>query len=124
VLAPHLCCAAAELPLTEDDVELFGGAPAARVLEALVASGQLRRRPSGWYWTQAGRPDGDLRGTGGAPVSVVETSTGRLLGTVDPGASHVQVHQGAVYLHQGASYVVDSLDLADAVALVHSEEPD
>jgi DEAD/DEAH box helicase domain-containing protein len=124
ILAPHLCCAAAELPLTPDDVELFGGEAAARVLEALVASGQLRRRPSGWYWTQPGRPDVDLRGTGGAPVSVVETSTGRLLGTVDPGASHVQVHQGAVYLHQGASYVVDSLDLADAVALVHAEEPD
>jgi DEAD/DEAH box helicase domain-containing protein len=124
VLAPHLCCAASELPLTADDVELFGGETAERVLAALVASGQLRRRPSGWYWTQPGRPDVDLRGTGGAPVSVVETATGRLLGTVDPGASHVQVHQGAVYLHQGASYVVDALDLADAVALVHAEDPD
>jgi DEAD/DEAH box helicase domain-containing protein len=29
-----------------------------------------------------------------------------------------------VHLHQGTSYVVDKLDLADSVALVHAEEPD
>jgi DEAD/DEAH box helicase domain-containing protein len=55
---------------------------------------------------------------------VVEASTGRLLGTVDPGSSHFMLHNGAVYLHQGVSYVVDDLDLDDAVALVHAEEPD
>jgi DEAD/DEAH box helicase domain-containing protein len=43
---------------------------------------------------------------------------------VDPEASHYQVHPGAVHLHQGATYIVDDLDLDDAVALVHAEEPD
>jgi DEAD/DEAH box helicase domain-containing protein len=124
VLAPHLCCAAAELPLRTDDLDLFGGSDVLPVLDALVAAGSLRRRPTGWYWGADGRPDVDLRGTGGTPVSVVESLTGRLLGTVDAGASHVQVHEGAVYLHQGVSYVVDKLDLDDASALVHAEEPD
>jgi DEAD/DEAH box helicase domain-containing protein len=124
VLAPHLCCAAAELPLTDDDLPLFGGEPVRLVLDALVAAGSLRRRPTGWYWASDGRPDVDLRGVGGTPVSVVESRTGRLLGTVDEGASHVQVHDGAVYLHQGVSYVVDRLDLADSCAMVHAEEPD
>src|SRR5690606_13023986 len=77
-----------------------------------------------WYWTQGRRPDVDLRGTGGASVSVVEAATGRLLGTVDAGSSHFLVHPGAVYLHQGVSYVVDELDVVDGVALVHQEEPD
>jgi DEAD/DEAH box helicase domain-containing protein len=66
----------------------------------------------------------DLRGTGGAPVSVVESATGRLLGTVDQGSSHAMLHTGAVHLHQGVSYVVDNLDLEDAVALVHTAEPE
>ncbi|MGH3979325.1 MAG: Zn-binding domain-containing protein, partial [Pseudonocardiaceae bacterium] len=48
----------------------------------------------------------------------------RVLGTVDAWASHSTVHQGAVYLHQGVSYVVDDLDLADSVALVHRDDPD
>jgi DEAD/DEAH box helicase domain-containing protein len=124
VLGPQLCSAASEAALKTADLELFGGPPAVEAVEALTASGALRRRPSGWYWTHRGRPEVDLRGTGGAPVSVVEASTGRLLGTVDPGSSHFMLHNGAVYLHQGASYVVDDLDLDDAVALVHADEPD
>ncbi|HET8662082.1 MAG TPA: DEAD/DEAH box helicase [Micromonosporaceae bacterium] len=124
VLGPQLCCAAAELPLTPADLEVFGGEPARSAVDALVAGGALRRRPAGWFWTHGRRPDVDLRGSGGPPVCVVEAPTGRLLGTVDGGSAHFLVHTGAVYLHQGVSYVVDSLDLDDAVALVHPEEPD
>jgi DEAD/DEAH box helicase domain-containing protein len=123
VLGPQLCCAAAESPLTATDLELFGEG-AKEAVEALVAGGALRRRPTGWYWRHTGRPEVDLRGTGGAPLDVVESSTGRLLGTVDPASSHFQVHPGAVHLHQGVSYVVDDLNLDDGCALVHAEEPD
>ncbi len=46
VLAPHLAAAAAELPLTDDDVDAFG--PGARALcDELVTRGWLRRRPGG-----------------------------------------------------------------------------
>src|SRR5690606_25406582 len=124
VLGPQLCAAAAEAALTPADVARFGGAAAAETLGVLVSAGLLRRRPAGWYWTRTDRPEVDLRGTGGAPIAVVEAASGRLLGTVDAGSAHVQVHPGAVYLHQGASYVVDTLDLDDEVALVHAESPD
>ncbi|MEV0726874.1 DEAD/DEAH box helicase [Micromonospora purpureochromogenes] len=123
VLAPQLACAAAEAPLTSADLDLFGDG-AKEAVEELVTAGALRQRPTGWYWRHRERPEVDLRGEGGAPVCVVEASTGRLLGTVDGGSSHFLIHPGAVYLHQGVSYVVDSLDLADGCALVHAEEPD
>jgi DEAD/DEAH box helicase domain-containing protein len=110
--------------LTEADLPLFGGQVAEAVLPDLVRRGLLRHRPTGWYWTDRRRPDLDIRGTGGEPVRVVETGTGRVLGTVDAWASHSTVHQGAVYLHQGVSYAVDDLDLADGVALVHEDTPD
>jgi DEAD/DEAH box helicase domain-containing protein len=124
VLAPQLCCAAAELPVTEADLPLFGGDVAREALDALVAEGVLRRRPAGWYWTSRDRPEADIRGTGGEPVAVVEEATGRLLGTVDAGAAHTTVHAGAVYLHQGETFLVDELDLASAVALVRAANPD
>jgi DEAD/DEAH box helicase domain-containing protein len=125
VLRPHLAAAAAELPLTESDLAAFG--PAARpAIDALVAEGLLRRRPTGWYWTARERATdlADLRGTGGPPVRICEVDTGRLLGTVDAATSHVMVHPGAVYLHQGATYVVDDLDLESSVALVEPDNPD
>ena len=126
VLAPQLACAAAELPLTMGELEVFGGAAAREVLDSLVAERMLRRRPSGWYWTSRDRPqyEVDIRGSGGEQVAVVEADTSRLLGTVDPGAACTTVHPGAVYLHQGSSYVVDELDLESGIALVHAEDPE
>jgi DEAD/DEAH box helicase domain-containing protein len=123
VLGPHLCCAAAELPLTEDDLPLFGDGTEA-LLADLVRRGLLRHRPRGWFWTSRDRPEADLRGSGGPPVRLVEAATGRLLGTVDHSSAHAQAHTGAVYLHQGETYVVEQLDLEDAVALVRPDDPD
>ncbi|GAB3581849.1 DEAD/DEAH box helicase [Amycolatopsis endophytica] len=126
VLAPQLACAAAELPLTSGELETFGGAAAREVLDRLVADRLLRRRPSGWYWTSRDRPhyEVDIRGSGGEQIAVVEADTSRLLGTVDPGSACSTVHPGAVYLHQGSSYVVDELDLESGIALVHAEDPE
>ena len=125
VLAPHLCAAAAEIPLQEADLDLYGPA-ASPVLDSLVARGLLRRRPGGWFWTSQERASdlADLRGVGGEPVRVVESGTGRVLGSVDEAAAHHSVHEGAVYLHQGLPYVVEHLDLADHVALVRQDDPD
>jgi DEAD/DEAH box helicase domain-containing protein len=124
VLAPHLCAAAAELPLTDTDLDLFGP-EAPDLVKQLEHRGLLRRRPAGWYWTRRERAADltDIRGEGGRPVQVVEAATGRLLGTVDASAAHTTVHDGAVHLHQGRSYVVQRLDLDDSVALVEEADP-
>ncbi len=126
VLAPQLACAVAELPLTLPELEVFGGAAAQEVLAELAEQKLVRRRSSGWYWTSRDRPHAEvgIRGTGGEQIAVVEADSGRMLGTVDPGSACFAVHPGAVYLHQGASYVVDELDLETGLALVHAENPD
>jgi DEAD/DEAH box helicase domain-containing protein len=121
VLAPHLCAAATELALTEQDLDIFG--PAARqVVDDLTRSGRLRRRETGWFSMRRDRASG-LRGAGLAPVRVVEEATGRLVGTVDEPSAQLIVHEGAVYIHQGDSYLVRRLDLADQVALVEPGDP-
>ncbi|MFG2539978.1 DEAD/DEAH box helicase [Streptomyces sp. NPDC048511] len=124
VLAPHLCAAAAELPLTEADIELFGPA-VPELLPQLEAAKLLRRRTTGWHWTRRERAADltDIRGGGGRPVQIVEEGTGRLLGTVDESAAHTAVHEGAVHLHQGRTYLVRALDLEDSVALVEEAVP-
>jgi DEAD/DEAH box helicase domain-containing protein len=126
VLAPHLCAAAAEVPLTPSDLDTWFGASARTVVEELVSDGLLRSRPAGWFWTRRERASDltDLRGSGGAPVRVVEDGTGRLLGTVDRAGAASTVHRGAVYVHQGVTHVVTALDLDDSVATVVEEPVD
>nr|WP_239514012.1 DEAD/DEAH box helicase [Streptosporangium sp. 'caverna'] len=125
VLGPHLCAAASEIPLTHDDLEVFGPATK-QVLSDLVEAGLLRERATGWFWTSRDRATdlADIRGGGGAPVQLVETSTGRLLGTVDEPSAHMSVHTGAVYVHQGESFLVTELDLEAEVALLEAGTPE
>lgn len=127
VLAPHLCAAAAEIPLTDTDLELFGPATG-ELLPQLEAAKLLRRRSAtkAWHWTrrESAADLADIRGEGGPPVQVVEAGDGPAsLGTVDAGSAHTSVHDGAVHLHQGRTYVVKKLDLDDNVALVETANP-
>lgn len=125
VLGPHLCAAAAELPLGPGELDLFG-ATAESLLDKLVAQGYLRRRPAGWFWTHAQSAAGmvSLRADGGGPVSIVDADTGSLLGTMDSPQTHYQAHNGAVYIHQGDSYVVEDLNEDDHCVVVRRANPD
>jgi len=124
VLGPHLCAAAQEAPLTEADLPLFG--PTAReVLDAVTEAGLLRRRPRGWFWTDRRRACDltDIRSTGGSAVQLIEADTGRVVGTVDPSGAHNTAHAGAVYVHRGETWLVESLDLEHHVAVMRRAEP-
>ncbi|HYR13682.1 MAG TPA: Zn-binding domain-containing protein, partial [Mycobacterium sp.] len=122
VLGPQLLCAASELPLTDAEVRMWN---AEAVAEALVDDGLLRRRSIGYFPTPGvdPHPAVDIRGSSGGQIAILEADTGRLLGSAGVGQAPSSVHPGAVYLHQGESYVVDSLDFEDGVAFVHAEDP-
>ena len=122
ILGPQLLCAATELPLEDAEVRTLG---AEEVADRLVDDGLLRRR-SGKYYPAPGvdpHPAVDIRGSTGGQIVIVESETGRLLGTAGAGQAAASVHPGAVYLHQGESYVVDSLDFEEGMAFVHGEDP-
>nr|MCH9667628.1 DEAD/DEAH box helicase [Actinomycetes bacterium] len=122
VLRPQLLCAAAELPLTDAEVRAWDAEAVAR---ALVDDGLLRRRPRGYFPTPGvdPHPQVDIRGSAGGQIAILEGATGRIVGSAGAGQAAASVHPGAVYLHQGDSYVVDSLNFADGIALVHAEDP-
>lgn len=119
ILAGHVYCAAMEKPLSDADVAAFR---AESVVHDLAQRGLLRRRPQGWF--AAPLPAGSseltpetahtavsLRGGSGEEVMIVDSSDGRLLGTIDSARAVSQVHPGAVYLHRGESFVIEELHL-------------
>ncbi|WAC92039.1 DEAD/DEAH box helicase [Mycobacterium sp. Aquia_213] len=122
ILGPQLLCAATELPLEEAEVRELD---AVQVAEGLVDDGLLRRRGGKYFPAPGLEPHGavDIRGSAGGQIVIVEADTGRLLGSAGLGQAPASVHPGAVYLHQGDTYVVDSLDLDDGMAFVHAEDP-
>lgn len=56
-------------------------------------------------------------------MEIIEEDSGRVLGTVDQASADGTVHPGAVYLHQGDSYLVDELDHETGEALVRPARP-
>ena len=95
------------LPTRSSTTGFCGGGP--RVTSPRPASIRILR------WTSAGRPAGRSRSSSPAPAecSAARARARRLS----------SVHAGAVYLHQGESYLVDSLDFEDGIAFVRAEDP-
>jgi DEAD/DEAH box helicase domain-containing protein len=123
VLAAHLRCAASEVPLWPGDQTLFG--PRMReVADALVMTGDLVRRRDRWHPRPRRYPAGsvEIRSVSGETYRIVHAGTRRLMGTVDAERAFEQVHEGAVYLHQGEAYRVTRLDLGARTAMVEPDE--
>lgn len=124
VLGPHLCAAAQETTLRRTD-ESFFGPTMAPLADRLSDYGLLRKRPHGWFWTRPERAVDsiDLRSLGARPLDIVDTATGRVIGSVDQGAADRMTFPGAVYVHQGEQWLVDALHFDTYEVLVHRENP-
>lgn len=122
LLFQHLLCAAYELPLTQKDQHFFGH-QLTNVLDKLVSLGFLKKKGNKWYLQKKTYPakEVNLRSSSQESFSIVEAETGCLLGILDENTAFLYVHPGAVYLHQGESYLVLELNLDKKVAVVKQE---
>ncbi|SDF41857.1 DEAD/DEAH box helicase [Desulfovibrio legallii] len=112
ILARHLECAAAELPLTPEE-DMLRSPAARRAARELLGKGLLLQTADGSRLLAARkRPQRlvDLRGTG--QTCCIEDEEGQVIGTVDGFRAWRETHPGAVYLHRGRSYVITELDQA------------
>jgi len=118
ILRKHLPCAAYERPLTNDDEELFGPG----FVEAMV---QLERdltleyRDERWFFQGIGYPaeNVSLRSISAGRFAVLDESQNyRLMEELEETTAPLRVYPGAIYLHQGESYLITRLDLDMGVA--------
>jgi DEAD/DEAH box helicase domain-containing protein len=118
ILRAHLLCAAWELPLSGDDKKFFGSALNQEKAE-LETQGILRERTRKWYLSPTiayPAQSINIRSTSGKSFSLMDASTGCLLETVEASVAFFQIHPGAIYLHQGESYLVTELELTSRTA--------
>jgi DEAD/DEAH box helicase domain-containing protein len=116
VLDGHVRAAAFEAPLDDRDREVLGDA----ALERAAALPELRRTDAGYVWAGRDYPAAhvSLRSTGPESFTVVDATSGAVLGIVEQERAFSTVHEGAIYLHLGESYRVRALDLESRHAVV------
>ena len=110
VLAGHLLCAAAELPLTDTDHALFGDG-LAPLLGPLRDHHLLRATPYGHVYCGPGPGRGAVDLAGGGRTGSPWSPTGTSSRTLDRDHAYREAHPGAVLLHQAETYRVTAMDL-------------
>ncbi len=117
ILKAHLLCAAWESPLSANDNSFFGDID--DFIAELEEECLLRKRLGRWHPAPSityPAQDVNIRTASGENITLIDTSTNQPLETVDVNYALFQMHAGAVYLHQGETYLVSELDLKSQTA--------
>ena len=124
VVIDHIRCAARELALSDEEAASFG--PYAEViLNLLQEDASVRYADGRWYWARSEAPAAQvsLRSIAGPVYAVQDDSAGgATVGTMDAASALSQLHDGAVYLHAGDTYLVTRLDLQQRTAHVEKQD--
>jgi DEAD/DEAH box helicase domain-containing protein len=128
ILSNHLKCATFELPFEAG--EQFGRFEQTdELLEALVEEGILNKQPAPrpnlpdrYFWMADQYPASGISlrtGTADTIVILDETETrARSIGQIDRDSAGTLVHTGAIYIHEGQSFIVNRLDWEHGQAFV------
>ncbi|MBA0616911.1 hypothetical protein Godav_026397 [Gossypium davidsonii] len=125
VLEQHLVCAALEHPLSLLYDEKYFGSGLSKAINALKNRGYLTSNPSNdslsKIWSYMGhekRPSRSIsiRAIEAERYIVIDKQLNETLEEIEESRAFFQVYEGAVYLHQGRTYLVKDLDLSRKIA--------
>jgi DEAD/DEAH box helicase domain-containing protein len=122
VLDAHVAAAAFEAPVDDADRATLGDA----ALERAPHVEGLQHTRHGWVWAGKDYPAARtaLRSASSDAFTVIDASTGTVLGIVEHERAYSTIHEGAVYLHLGEQWLVRELDLSARRALVEPHTGD
>ncbi|NPV51665.1 MAG: DEAD/DEAH box helicase [Candidatus Methanofastidiosum sp.] len=124
ILFGHTMCASSELPIVLDRDRKYLGEFLADILGELKTESLVKETPNGWIYS----------GTKSAPMVVSLDSISsdifkvmyqnKTLETMDRGQAYREAHEGAVLLHQGETYIVDTMDLKNGIIRANKTDVD
>jgi DEAD/DEAH box helicase domain-containing protein len=124
IVSGHLLCAAAELPLREDEDRVFFGDSFSQLLPELASTDLIRKTARGWVYSGRGRA-AELVSLGGVPGESFRIMChGRVLETMDRAQAYREAHKGAILLHQGEMFLVKEMDLETHIVRVTEADVD
>jgi len=124
LLLGHALCAAHELPVTPGDFALWDDI-FQDLLVLLEEDGDIIHSGGSYYYNGQIYPAEkvNIRSGPSEPVKLRDTGkSNRLLEVLDGNSALSQVYPGAVYMHQGETYVVKDLDLEKESAFLEQQD--
>ena len=112
----HIRAAAAELPLSLDDIARFPDL--GETIPVLMKMQEVRSQNGRFAWAGGEYPAGDfsMRNIDKNKYTLLNQETGKTITEMDESQAFREIHEGAVYIHDGESYRVVKMDLESKVA--------
>ena len=116
----HIRASASEIPLSLDDIKIFPNL--GEILPVLIKNKEIMKANGKFIWIGKEYPAGDysLRTISDIVFKVVNTVNNEFITELEELCAYREVHSGAIYIHDGETYLVESLNLTDRVANVKS----
>ena len=121
ILLAHIKCALFELPITKGDhLGSLAWEEIKTYLDFLISADEACMRTDRYFWMNDAYPSNQisLRSASTQPILLICRNNGKnkTIGEVDRESANWMVHPGAIYLHEGISYLVNNLNFVDHVA--------
>lgn len=112
----HIRAAAAEIPLTLDDISLFPDL--GETIPVLIRAKELTNQSGKFAWCGNSYPAGDfsLRNIDKARYKLINKENNKEITEMDEMQAFREIHSGAIYMHDGVQYQVIKLDLESKTA--------
>ncbi|MCR3761653.1 DEAD/DEAH box helicase [Clostridium felsineum] len=112
----HIRAAAAEIPLTLDDISLFPDL--GETIPVLIRAKELTSENGKFIWCGNSFPAGDfsLRNIDKARYKLINKENNKEITEMDEMQAFREIHTGAIYMHDGVQYQVIKLDTESKTA--------
>lgn len=119
----HLLCMAKELPFNRASLQQYYPPSVIKLAEKLIEEKQLVTRRGYCLYPGEDNPHArlSLRTSTTRKFQIVNTSTGREIGLIEPPNLYTETHPGAIYTHSGETFRVEKLDEAASKVFVRPE---
>jgi DEAD/DEAH box helicase domain-containing protein len=122
IVLGHAMCAAAELPLRPERDERYFGAKLSSAIGELERQGLVQQTPAGCVYRGMARPVDVVSLEHISERSVQVICDGELLETLELRRAYEEAHPGAVLLHRGETYIIQSVDWEAGIARAAKED--
>ncbi|WP_163191638.1 DEAD/DEAH box helicase [Clostridium thermarum] len=112
----HIRAAAAEIPLTLDDISVFPDL--GETIPVLIRAKELTNQSGKFAWCGNAFPAGDfsLRNIDKVRYKLINKENNKEITEMDEMQAFREIHNGAIYMHAGVQYQVVKLDLESRTA--------
>jgi DEAD/DEAH box helicase domain-containing protein len=112
----HIRAAAAEIPLTLDDISIFPDL--GETIPVLIRASELTGQSGKFSWSGNSFPAGDfsLRNIDKSRYKLINKENNKEITEMDEMQAFREIHGGAIYMHDGVQYQVIKLDLESKTA--------